>query len=200
MTVQKTADRVYKRGTGMVKVYEHSPFLVDMDARVKRITNKAGDMMLVNREDGAVVNDVAGFWSSKEVDATQFVKLFVQGVRALTELTSAGTKMFEMLYTRMQTMPNCDRVDLAYWTIDQYISVISLSTYKRGMGELLAKGFIAATPSAGSYWINPNFMWNGDRLSFRNDYIKKVEKPRRGKATVTDPNQPALFSPEEDLN
>jgi len=192
MAVAK-ADKEYKRGSGVVKVYQNSPFLLAMDTKVKRITNKTGDMMLINKDDSSVVGEAAGFYTTTEIDATQFVKLFVQGVRALTELTSAGTKLFEILYTKMQSMPNCDRIELAFWTIDQKITPISERTHSRGMSELIAKGFIAATPSNGFYWINPSFMWNGDRLSFRNDYIKKDTKPLK-KPIIVDPNQQSLFA------
>ena len=86
MAVAK-ADKEYKRGSGVVKVYQNSPFLLAMDTKVKRITNKTGDMMLINKDDSSVVGEAAGFYTTTEIDATQFVKLFVQGVRALTELT-----------------------------------------------------------------------------------------------------------------
>jgi len=204
MTNEKTKEekgkesqgREVKRGRGVFKVYQHSPFLVDMDTRVKRISNKTGDMMLISKDSGEVVNDVAGFWQSEEVDATQFVKLFVQGVRALKELTSPGTKMFEMLYIRMQASPNRDQVNMAYWTIDQNATPMSESTHGRGMNELIQKGFVAATPQPGIYWINPSFLWNGDRLAFVKEYVKKVAKPAK-KPLVIDPNQQRLFSEEE---
>jgi hypothetical protein len=147
-------------------------------------------MMLISKESGEVVNDVAGFWQTQEVDSTQFVKLFVQGVRALSDLTNAGTKMFEMLYMRVQETPNQDQVNMAFWTIDQQATPISERTYRRGMGELLQKNFIAATPSPGLYWLNPNYLWNGDRLAFVKTYIKKDSKAR--KTAFVDPNQQSL--------
>ena len=168
------AGKTVKRGRGVLKVFQHSPFLMQMDTKVRRVTNKTGDMMLVNKESGQVVNDLAGFWQSEEVDATQFVKLFVNGVKALKELTGAGTKMFELLYNQMQSAPNEDRLTMAYWTINQQVTPISESTYARGISELIQKGFIAATPSPGLYWVNPNFMWNGDRLAFVKTYVKKT--------------------------
>jgi hypothetical protein len=191
MAVAK-ADKEYKRGSGVVKVYQHSPFTLSMNTKTKCVTNKAGTMMLINKEDCSVVGEAAGFYTATEIDATQFVKLFVQGVRALTELTSAGTKMFELLYLKMQSIPNHDQVNLGFWTIDQKITPISERTHARGMSELIAKGFIAATPSNGLYWINPSFMWNGDRLSFRNDYVKKSSIKPSSKALVIDPNQQLL--------
>lgn len=189
-------DQEFKRGTGMVKVYRQSPFVPQMETKVRRVTNKTGDMMLVSKEGGEVVNDVAGFWQSQEVDATQFVKLFVQGVKALTDLTNAGTKVFELLYLRVQEMPNQDQVNMAFWTIDQQVMAMSERTHRRGMGELIHKGFIAATPTPGVYWLNPNYLWNGDRLAFVKTYVKKAET-KRLRGPVVDPNQRSLFEEAE---
>lgn len=189
-------DKAFKRGSGLVKVYLHSPFMPQMDTKVRRVTNRTGDMMLVSKDSGEVVNDVAGFWQSQEVDSTQFVKLFVQGVKALTELTNAGTKVFEILYLRVQESPNRDLVNMAFWTIDQQVVSLSERTYRRGMGELIEKGFIAATPTAGLYWLNPTYMWNGDRLAFVKSYVKKAE-PKRQRGPIVDPNQQRLFEESE---
>ena len=189
MAIQEP-DKEFKRGTGVVKVYLHSPFLMVMDTKARRVTNKTGDMMLINKGSGEVVNDVAGFWSSHEVDSTQFVKLFVGGVKALTDLSNAGTKVFELLYLRVQEQPNQDLVNMAFWTIDQKVMEMSERTHRRGMGELLQKGFIAATPTPGVYWLNPNYLWNGDRLAFVQTYVRKQPKPPK---TVNEGGTPLPF-------
>ena len=191
--IPEEAGKVIKRGRGVVKVYQHSPFLIQMDTKIRRVSNKTGDMMLISKDSGEVLNDVAGFWQSEEVDATQFVKLFVQGVRALKELTNAGTKVFELLYTQMQAAPNRDMVNMAYWTINQNATPISERTYARGLSELVEKNFIAATPTFGLYWINPSFLWNGDRLTFVKEYVKKATKPAPKRVSFIDPNQQTLF-------
>lgn len=192
----KTESREVRRGRGVVKIYQHSPFLMQVDIKSRRVTNKTGDMMLINRENGEVVNDVAGFWQSQEVDSTQFVKLFIQGVRALTELTNAGTKVFELLYVKMQEIPNKDQVSMAFWMVNQDATPISERTYARGISELIEKGFIAATPTFGIYWVNPNFLWNGDRLTFMKTYVKQAE-PKRQRGPIIDPNQQRLFEESE---
>jgi hypothetical protein len=68
---------------------------------------------------------------------------------------------------------------------------MSEATYTRGMRELTEKGFIAATPSQGMFWLNPSFVWNGDRLAFVKEYRKASGKP---KALATDTRTLDLFS------
>jgi len=160
-----------------VLIHTQNPFLPDVDAvtRTKRVTNKRGDMMLVNKDSGEISGQFAGFWEAEEVDATKFVKLFVKGVKALKELTNAGTKTFEVLYHRVQENIGKDQVFMAFAAVDQDLTPMSHATYKRGMAELLEKGFIAATAVQGWYWLNPSFVWNGDRLAFVKEYRKSTD-------------------------
>lgn len=161
-----------------VTIYTANPFMAETDvqSKTRRITNKRGDMMLVSNE-GEIVSNVAGFWEAEEVDSTKFVKLFVRGVKALKELTGAGTKVFEVLYLRVQANIGKDQVHMAFAAVDQALTPMSNPTYDRGMRELIEKGFIAASPVQGWFWLNPSFVWNGDRLAFVKEY-RRAAKPR----------------------
>lgn len=167
---------VKKRGSNIL--YNENPFLVELATRTKRVTNKRGDMVLVNGETGEVQSKIAGFWEAEEVDATKFVKLFVKGVAALKELTAAGTKVFEVLYLRVQENIGKDQIYMSFGSVDQTLTPMSEATYTRGMRELVEKQFLAATPNIGLYWLNPSFVWNGDRLAFVKEYRKTSSKPK----------------------
>jgi hypothetical protein len=176
-----------------VELHDSNPFMRSIDARVgtRRVTNKRGDMMLVSTETGEVKSQIAGFWEGEEVDSTKFVKLFVHGVKALAELTNAGSRVFELLYLEMQNNIGKDTVYLSYTGIHP-VQNISRSTFSRGLSELIEKRFIAAQPAVGWYWVNPSFIWNGDRLRFVREYTKK------GAAPEVDFRQQAL--PLDDVN
>ena len=95
MTVEqegKATGLTTRRG---VVLHKLNPFMegggVVTKTKTKRITNKRGDMMVMG-ETGEIVSGVAGFWQAQEVDATQFVKLFVQGVRRLKTSQEPGRK------------------------------------------------------------------------------------------------------------
>lgn len=159
-----------------VPLHYTNPFIISMTTRTKRITNKRGDMMLIDKDTGEIQSSIAGFWEAEEVDSTKFVKLFIQGVKALKELTSAGTKVFEVLYLRVQENIGKDQIYMAFSFVDQALTPMSNATYKRGLSELIEKSFIAATTNQGWYWLNPSFIWNGDRLTFLKTYtIKKFK-------------------------
>ena len=162
-------DMATRRG---VALYAENPFMINVQSKTKRVTNKRGDMMLVSNE-GEIVSNVAGFWEAEEVDGTKFIKLFVNGVKALAELSNPGARVFEMLYIEMRNNIGKDQVYLSFTAVDSNTTNISRATFKRGLAELIEKKFIAAMPAVGWYWVNPDFIWNGDRLAFVKEYRKK---------------------------
>ena len=168
-----------KRG----KRYDHNPFignaLTNTKSGVRRITDKSGSRMMVVSENTGEVIAPAGFWQTQEVDKTQFVKLYVNGVKAFRDLTGAGTKVFELLYLRVQENMGKDKIWLTFPDVEQTSSTIGETTFYRGMKELLKKGFIAESLSPGLYYLNPDYMWNGDRLAFVKEYINKQPTPKK---------------------
>ena len=166
-----------------VKLYEHNPFMqsTSIQTKTRRVTNKRGDMTLISSATGEVQTQIAGFWEAQEVDSTKFIKLFVNGVKALAELSNAGTRVFELLYIEMQNNIGKDQIYLSYTGLDK-TTTVSRSTFSRGIAELIEKRFIAAMPAVGQYWINPDFIWNGDRLAFVKEFRRA---PAKTKGTPT---------------
>lgn len=171
-----------KSRRGLVK-HDHNPFVVDAVANtrrgVKRISNKSGNQMMVVSENTGEIVAPAGFWQAQEVDKTQFVKLYVNGVRAFKELTGAGTKVFEVLYLRVQEAIGSDSLYLSFVEIDQKATPMSKATFMKGMKELIVKGFIAESMAQNKYYLNPDYMWNGDRLAFVKEYRKTSSLPQQ---------------------
>lgn len=167
-----------KRG---LQRYESNPFVSGTVAAtktgVRRISNSDGNRMMVVSEKTGEIMAPAGFWHAQEVDKTAFVKLFVNGVRALRELSGAGTKVFEVLYLRVQAGIGKDELWLTYPSVDQTVTPMSEATFYRGMRELLSKGFLAESTTPGLYFLNPDYLWNGDRLAFVQEYRLKGSKP-----------------------
>jgi hypothetical protein len=159
-----------------LKIYENNPYIAIIKSKTKRITNKRGDMMITSRETGEVINPIAGFWHAEEVDNTKFVKLYLAGIKGFAELSNAGIKVFSLLYEEMQRNINKDKVYLSFSNIDENLK-ISQATFTRGMRELIEKKFLAPTKAIGWYWINPDYVWNGDRLAFVKEYYKKSAEP-----------------------
>ena len=171
-----TANNEIKSRRGATR-YKINPFVeaaaLATSTRIRRIADRSGDkLMVVNANDGEILAP-AGFWHEQTVDKTQFVKLYINGVKAFKELTGAGTRVFELLYLQVQNNIGKDRVVLSFNEIDQVATAISEATFYRGMRELVAKQFIAESLVPSQYFVNPDYMWNGDRLAFVRAYRLK---------------------------
>jgi hypothetical protein len=179
------------------KVYPQNPFMTEnypmVQTRTKRITNNKGGY-LIKGETGETVAAIAGFWQAEEVDSTKFVKLYVGGVKAFSGLSTKGTKVFELMYYEMQREIGKDKIYLSFNTIDTSIVKLARTTFYDGLNELVEKKFLAPTESPHWYWINPDYIWNGDRLAFVKTYVKKHSDaiPKRA-----DPNLELPFEPFE---
>lgn len=153
--------------------YLNNPFILDVSNNtvrgVRRVVDKSNNRFMLLNEHGDFVAQ-AGFWQFKQVDKTQFVKLFVNGVKLFKHLSSAGTRVFEIFYIYIQNHQNRDTLYLSYHTIAGEHD-ISQPTWNRGLNELLEKGFIAKAETLHVFYLNPDYMWNGDRL----DLIRKYE-------------------------
>lgn len=165
-----------KSRRGLTK-YKENPFLMEASHNtkggVRKIEGRTEDRLMVVSEDTGERLGGAGFFKFEEVDKTQFIKLYVNGVKAITELSSAGTKVFEVLYREVQNNKDNDKVFLAFDLVDQNLVKIARATFYRGMRELINKNFIAETTVVNCYYINPDYIFNGDRLSFVKSYVKK---------------------------
>ena len=173
-----------KSKRGLVK-YDHNPFvggaMANTKQGVKRISNKDGNRMMVISETTGEIMAPAGFWQAQEVDKTQFVKLYVNGVKAFKELTGAGTKVFEVLYLKVQESIGKDFLYLSFFEIDQQLTPMSKATFMKGMKELILKGFLAESMVQNKYYLNPDYMWNGDRLAFVKEFRIKGSQSDQSK-------------------
>jgi hypothetical protein len=131
----------------------------------RRIGNRTDkELAYITSPDGERLAE-AQFYDYMTVDKTKFIKLYIQGVKALQGLSSAGTKVFELLYCEMQKKISSDKIYLHYSSI-QTEGAMSLATFKRGMKELIEKQFIFESVEPFNYFVNVNYLFNGDRLSF----------------------------------
>ena len=104
------------------------------------------------------------------------MKLYVNGVKAFRELTAAGAKIFAVLYLEVQG-ESWKRQGVPKFQCNP----AGNNTHERGNlhqrdEELVSKEFIAPSVLQGWYFINPDYMWNGDRLAFVKSTALNVTK------------------------
>lgn len=154
--------------------YEKNPFIKDMivpiNGRKVRLSSLGGDEnVLVNQRTGEVHG--THVTTMKRVDSEQFVKLFTANIAMTFDLTSAGIKAFTVLLWVVQNQAlSKDTVVLDLLMLEDFLKEQSLklshATFKRGLNELEKTKIIAKTMRKSFYFINPNFVFNGDRVAF----------------------------------
>ena len=159
--------------------YKTNPFLPNMVVPVK---GRQVRLSRLGKDDNVLINQSTGeiqgthLVTYKPVDNEQFVKLFTANVALTFDLKSPGIKAFSFLLWVVQNKALAkDDVDLDALVLEEFIDAnsdrgnplrLSLATLRRGLSELEKSQIIAKTMRQGRYFINPNLIFNGDRIAF----------------------------------
>lgn len=159
--------------------YKENPFMKDMQLSIK---NKKIKVSPIGKDENILINQNTGeifgthITTYKPVDGEQFIKLFTANIGLTFDLTSSGIKAFTVLIWAVQHRAlGKDEVDLDMLVLNDFIFNhkdeekplrLSEPTFRRGLTELSKAQIIAKTMRQGRYWINPNFVFNGDRIAF----------------------------------
>lgn len=169
MSAKKERSRVIR--------YEVNPFIEGMIIPLK---SKNIQLSRLGRDQNILVNQTTGenhgthVTTYKRVDSEEFVKLFTANIALTFELKAAGIKAFSVLvWTLQEKSISRDLVPLDRFVLDSFLEAhkdknlaLSLATFARGLAELEKAKIIAKQIRAGWYYINPNFIFNGDRIAF----------------------------------
>ena len=181
--------------------HKSNPFLGDMILPVK---GKQIRLSRLGRENNILVNQDTGevhgthVTTYKRVDGEQFVKLFTANIGLTFGLSSAGLKVFSILLWAVQHKAlSKDEIDLDSLALEEFLEnhkdlKVSLPTFKRGLNELEKAQIIAKTMRQGRYFINPNFVFNGDRVAF-STVIERKKRESREDAETIDMFNPGLI-------
>lgn len=159
--------------------YESNPFIEGM---VVPIRGQKVQLSKLGKDDNVLVNQTTGevqgthITTYKRVDAEQFVKLFTANIALTFDLKAAGIKAFNVLVWMLQNKSiSKDLVPLDKFALDAFLVAhddrapkikLSQPTFWRGLAELESAQIIAKHLRQGWYFINPNFVFNGDRIAF----------------------------------
>lgn len=164
--------------------YEENPFVEGMVVPIK---NQKVQLSRLGRDDNILVNQATGeiqgthVTTFRRVDSEEFVKLFTANIALTFELKAAGIKAFGVLVWMLQEKGiSKDLVPLDKFVLDDFLDAhsdrklaLSAPTFARGLAELEGARIIAKHLRQGWYFINPNFIFNGDRVAFTTVIEKK---------------------------
>lgn len=171
----KMTQEKYSRRKG-IKLHKENPFweATSVTVGTKRISVSGGRHV---SDDGESVEH-SGIHIVRRVDESQFLKVYTKNVKAIFDLKPSTQKILQYLMQALQKTPNAEGVYLSWFDADEYFSEedvnLSKASFHRGMNELLEKKFIAESIKPNMFWFNPNLFFNGNRMTFINEY-RKVE-------------------------
>lgn len=154
--------------------YKENPFIEDM---IVPVGSKQVQLSRMGKDNNILVNQVTGeiqgthVTTYKKVDKAKFVKLFAENIALTFELGSAGLKALNVLiFTVQNNGMGKDRVTLDKYVLEDFLTStgqkLSHATFTRGVKELVESQIIARCLRQGDFFINPNFIFNGDRVAF----------------------------------
>jgi hypothetical protein len=170
--------------------------LPDTKTRTVRIPGSDKGMVFSDGQTGELLGTgVRHFLKFEEVDASRFVKLFLDGMKQAAGLSKAGMQVFELVYRALQEKPNSDEIPLSWHLAKMRGLDIPERTYRHGMRQLLEREFLYESLVDGLYYVNIRYMFNGDRLTFIRGYKLKKDTGQ-GELGFDGPStSPALSAP-----
>lgn len=161
-----------------------SPFLDDLiiKTRGKRLTVARGS---------ALINEATGKIESRTeigqvipVDTEQFIRLFSKDLADWFDFDRATQKLFAKMLIKVQS--EAINRDIFYYAIEDMMTDTGYSkpTVYKCLTELINKKIIAKHHNQNLFFLNPRFLFNGDRADFVKSYRIKKSISHRDPNTV----------------
>lgn len=106
---------------------------------------------------------------TQKVDRETFIKVFRDSIRYIAKLSRTAQAV---LWYIMDNLPQ----DKGYVVIDN-MTVMDFCGFKtrksvrEGVIELLEKNFLTRTTVPKKFWVNPLIVFNGNRITYANEYV-----------------------------
>jgi DNA-dependent RNA polymerase auxiliary subunit epsilon len=151
--------------------YELNPLIEPKELVFKERTVKVGSARdLVDLSTGEVSN-VNAIYQRKIVDSERFAKIYLEGLAQTFGLSKTALRVFQIILKSCEK--DTDQIYLNFMSASKIDDLLIERTYHRGLLELLKAGFIAYSDLPNKFWINPHLFFNGDRVKFITEYVKK---------------------------
>jgi hypothetical protein len=162
--------------------YAVSPFLKEevfkVDSKKKTIIAGKSSQVMLNANTGTL-EGITLLHRFTEVDRERFVKIFTNEVGFLFELSKSGLKVFSYLVTIVKQ--DTDEVYLHIPELMEYCGYSSKNQAYRGLSELISNKIIAMSDRNNIWYINPNILFNGDRIAFIKEYRMSTKETTNNK-------------------
>lgn len=129
-----------------------------------------------------------------EVDEQEFIKFYLKEFKAFCGLSEKAMRIFNFILKQLK--PNSDEFMFLINDCIDEVGYKSKTSIYNALTELIQADVIAKGKTDTLYFINPNMIFNGNRVTFARSYIKKnIEKAvsRDEKRALAMKDQLSLF-------
>jgi hypothetical protein len=168
---------------------QHNPFICLLNDELHLEWSKKGVdgnittsiSSYVNQDTGesSVLKSTRGtiFSEQKYVDSNTYTKIYNKNLREMFSLSSGALKLFGYFMSQLNFR---DTEGMIYMDLDDAIMFCdygenSRSVIYRGLTDLILRGFICKTNRPWTFYINPKYVHNGDRIAVFKEYIKQPQ-------------------------
>lgn len=161
-----------------------NPFRVTLNDTLIMDYKKSGNAALIKRynitdeETGELISDVRSniaFQRRQYVDKQEFIKIYNEGLERIFNLKSSSIKVFGYFMNEMQNTINADFVYFDRNKCQKFCKWNGHRLVYDGLTELIKNLIVCKTDEEHKYWINPRFVFNGNRIIIFDEFIKKDE-------------------------
>lgn len=158
-----------------------NPFRVTLNDTLKINYVKDGNAALIRRynitdeETGEVISNARSnitFQRRQYVDKQEFIKIYNEGLERIFNLKSASIKVFGYFMNEMQNTINADFVYFDRNKCQKFCKWNGHRLVYEGLTELIKNLIVCKTDEEHKYWINPRFVFNGNRIIIFDEFIK----------------------------
>lgn len=196
-TILNEPKRGFKVAGRNIVRHKENPFIQDLEIKIRHKNVKVSK--LGKRDSIDLIDTGTGehhgtyIGTTKKVDEEQFLKLFTANIAMTFDLKAPGIKAFNVLCFVMQnTAIERDKIFIDKFVLEEFNEAhkkkLSKAVLYRGLSELIDSKIIARSQREGEYFINPNFVFNGDRIVFTT-VIEKRQIEEQQKLDLGDGNE-----------
>jgi len=175
--------------------YDENPFIEKAITEIQESTIKKkvfikGNRSIMNHvinNDGEVMG-YSTFLRNIEVDESQFVKFYLARFSSFFDLSKSAFKVFGYILNRC-IIANQDIFYIDFEEAKKYTNYSADNHIRTGLSSLVEHGIIARSRNPYKYYLNPLVVFNGDRITFAETYIRK-KKSSSDKTKTLPPNTP----------
>ncbi len=161
--------------------FKENPFLcllmdqMKLTWKTKGVLNGIGSVEYVDKDTGQIVSASENrvFRRKEYVDSGTFTKMYYSQMKILFSLSGTTIKVFGYFIQQMDESNENGKVYFRLKECMDFLNLRSRASIYSGLRELITSGFICKTDIPWQFFVNPLYVFKGNRLVIFNEYIRQ---------------------------